>query len=232
VLTARQSAFVREYPIDMVGTAAAVRAGYSARSAKVTASRLLAHPEVKVALSEAMAKHAAAADVKATDVVARLRCIAMSDPGGMWSGSDVLKAIEMLGRWLKMFSDKVEVTGGLSFEQLVLRADMHYREAKEAGRPLMAAVSVAADGQPIYVTDPYEGRQQPATAATAEVAPTPPTDAPTTPAPAAVAPEPALASTPKPGDVWHRSRLPWEGPKPRFAETSFNPFRKPDPADA
>ena len=38
---AKQSRFVREYAVDCNGAAAAVRAGYSPRSAKVTASRLL-----------------------------------------------------------------------------------------------------------------------------------------------------------------------------------------------
>ena len=37
----KQSRFVREYAVDCNGAAAAVRAGYSPRSAKVTASRLL-----------------------------------------------------------------------------------------------------------------------------------------------------------------------------------------------
>ena len=37
----KQSRFVREYAVDCNGAAAAVRAGYAPRSAKVTASRLL-----------------------------------------------------------------------------------------------------------------------------------------------------------------------------------------------
>jgi len=39
--SAKQARFVREYAVDCNGAAAAVRAGYSPRSAKVTASRLL-----------------------------------------------------------------------------------------------------------------------------------------------------------------------------------------------
>ena len=48
----KQSRFVREYAVDCNGTAAAVRAGYSPRSAKVTASRLLTKANVQQALRQ------------------------------------------------------------------------------------------------------------------------------------------------------------------------------------
>jgi phage terminase small subunit len=44
VLTPKEARFVAEYPIDLNGAAAAVRAGYAPKSAKVTASRLLKKP--------------------------------------------------------------------------------------------------------------------------------------------------------------------------------------------
>lgn len=50
-LTVRQARFVDEFLIDCNGAAAAVRAGYAARSAKVAASRLLTFDNpVKVAI--------------------------------------------------------------------------------------------------------------------------------------------------------------------------------------
>ena len=45
--SAKQARFVREYAVDCNGAAAAVRAGYSPRSAKVTASRLLTKANVQ-----------------------------------------------------------------------------------------------------------------------------------------------------------------------------------------
>ena len=48
----KQSRFVREYAVDCNGAAAAVRAGYSPRSAKVTASRLLTKANVQRALQQ------------------------------------------------------------------------------------------------------------------------------------------------------------------------------------
>ena len=46
-LSDKQKAFVDEYLIDLNATAAAIRAGYSRRSAEVTANRLLRNAKVK-----------------------------------------------------------------------------------------------------------------------------------------------------------------------------------------
>ena len=52
-LTDKQQAFVNEYLIDMNGTQAAIRAGYSPRTANEQASRLLANVNVKAAVEAA-----------------------------------------------------------------------------------------------------------------------------------------------------------------------------------
>ena len=52
-LSAKQSRFVEEYLIDLNGTQAAIRAGYSPKTAEVTASRLLRNVKVQVAIADA-----------------------------------------------------------------------------------------------------------------------------------------------------------------------------------
>jgi len=51
-LAVRQARFVDEFLIDGNGTAAAIRAGYSKRSAKMQASRLMTNDDVLIALNE------------------------------------------------------------------------------------------------------------------------------------------------------------------------------------
>lgn len=51
-LTAKQKRFVREWLVDMNGTRAAVRAGYSEKSAANTASRLMKDPDVQAYRNE------------------------------------------------------------------------------------------------------------------------------------------------------------------------------------
>jgi phage terminase small subunit len=49
-LTPKQAKFVAEYLVDGNGSAAAVRAGYGAIGAKVTACRLLTNPNLRARL--------------------------------------------------------------------------------------------------------------------------------------------------------------------------------------
>ncbi len=55
-LTARQRRFVEEYLIDLNGTQAAIRAGYSPRSAKQQADSNMEKENVKAAIDKAMAE--------------------------------------------------------------------------------------------------------------------------------------------------------------------------------
>ena len=55
-LSARQQRFVDEYLFDLIGTQAAIRAGYSPTTAQEQASRLLSNVMVSAAISKAMAE--------------------------------------------------------------------------------------------------------------------------------------------------------------------------------
>lgn len=55
-LTEKQQRFVEEYLIDLNATQAAIRAGYSAKTADQQGSRMLANVKVQQAISVAMAE--------------------------------------------------------------------------------------------------------------------------------------------------------------------------------
>ncbi len=67
-LTVRQQRFVTDYLIDLNGKQAAVRAGYSERSASTMASRLLRRPAVAHAIAAGVEARAARAQVTADRV--------------------------------------------------------------------------------------------------------------------------------------------------------------------
>lgn len=118
-LSAKQAAFVREYLVDKNGTAAAIRAGYSARAAHQIASENLTKPTVKEAIQRAMDERAERVQVKADDVLRGIKEIADDKEAPEQAR---LKAFELLGKHLKLFTDKVEHSGALTLEQLVLSA--------------------------------------------------------------------------------------------------------------
>lgn len=74
-LTVRQQVFVQEYLIDLNGTQAAIRAGYSPRSADVEASRLLANAKVAEAVARAKAERSARIGLTADRVLEELAAI-------------------------------------------------------------------------------------------------------------------------------------------------------------
>lgn len=77
---ARLELFIREYLVDFNGRRAAIAAGYSADSARQTASELLATPDVQAQLQEAIAQRAQVSGITAAAVLDRLHAIATADP--------------------------------------------------------------------------------------------------------------------------------------------------------
>lgn len=68
----RQAAFVREYLRDFNGTAAAIRAGYSPRTARAQASRLLTYVDVQGGIQEAVAAASCAGIMEYAEACERL----------------------------------------------------------------------------------------------------------------------------------------------------------------
>ncbi|MBA9088732.1 phage terminase small subunit, partial [Fontibacillus solani] len=79
-LTAKQQLFVKEYLVDLNATQAAIRAGYSAKTAEQQASRLLSNVKVQDAIQKAMSKRSEKVEIKAERVLQRWIDIAFADP--------------------------------------------------------------------------------------------------------------------------------------------------------
>ena len=109
-LTPKQARFVQEYLIDCNGAQAAIRAGYSPRGAKESASRLLTYDNVAGAVSEARTKQAERAELTADEVIKGLRSEANFKGDGT-SHSARVSAWSWLGRRLKLFTNKHEHAG-------------------------------------------------------------------------------------------------------------------------
>lgn len=84
-LTARQKAFVSEYLIDFNGARAAERAGYSPRSARQLASRLLTNVDVLRAVVDAKREAAERAELRIDDVIQAYREIVDVDVADVMS---------------------------------------------------------------------------------------------------------------------------------------------------
>lgn len=78
-LTPKQQAFVREYLADMNATQAAVRAGYSQKTAKEIGYQTLGRPEVADAIAEAMRARSKRTQITADRLVEEMAKLAYAD---------------------------------------------------------------------------------------------------------------------------------------------------------
>jgi len=78
-LTPKRLRFCQEYPLDLNGTQAAIRAGYSAKTAASIAEALLRNIEIQQKIAEIQAERAERVKVDADRVVSELAAIAFCD---------------------------------------------------------------------------------------------------------------------------------------------------------
>lgn len=135
-LTPKQQRFVEEYLTDLNATQAAIRAGYSKRSANVTGARLLTNDSVSHAIAEAQAKRSARVEIDQDWVLRNLqavfeRCMeaepvmtfdreerrmvqAVDGQGrSVWQfdSTGANRALELIGKHLGMFTDRLRLSG-------------------------------------------------------------------------------------------------------------------------
>jgi phage terminase small subunit len=93
MLNAKQLRFVEEYLIDLNGTQAAIRAGYSAKTAEVQAARLLSYAKVSEAVRERQAARSERTTINADWVLVRLAEEAVADMADLYNEDGKLKAV-------------------------------------------------------------------------------------------------------------------------------------------
>lgn len=138
-LTKKQEMFVEEYIIDLNATQAAIRAGYSKKTARQTGTENLSKPSIREAIDERLAEKKERLIMKQDEILERLTQqgrrestdyqVAIVEemlfdendkPMGVikkakvvetpTQNKDVIKALETLGKYYVMWTDKQEVT--------------------------------------------------------------------------------------------------------------------------
>jgi phage terminase small subunit len=107
-MTAKQEAFAIEYLKDKNATQAAIRAGYSKKTAYSIGCEMLRKPEIQEIIRAEQEKAAAKATLTIEDIAKNLKEIASNICA---KDSDRIRAYELLGKYLGMFTEKVEMKG-------------------------------------------------------------------------------------------------------------------------
>lgn len=129
-LSPKQERFAREYLLDLNATQAAIRAGYSTKTAYSMGQRLLKNVEVQKAVQSAMDERSKRTEVNADYVLTNLleiveRCMQRApvlhkgeqvvdeEGNSVWcfDGKNAIRALELLGKHKGMWVEKQELTG-------------------------------------------------------------------------------------------------------------------------
>ena len=106
---------MQEYLVDLNATRAAVAAGYSEKTADVIGYENLKKPQIAAAIQEEMDTRSRRTEIDQDFVLGELREIAgaeaSDETGSALKYAAKLKALELLGKHLGMFTDRVEHAG-------------------------------------------------------------------------------------------------------------------------
>lgn len=120
-LTEKQDMFVKEYLIDLNATQAAIRSGYSEKTAQEQSSRLLSNVMIAEAVAKAQQERSERTEITQDDVVRGLLKEAQFTGTGATHGARV-SAWSQLGKHLGMFTDRVDHTlndGRIPFPDMI-----------------------------------------------------------------------------------------------------------------
>jgi phage terminase small subunit len=127
-LTPKQERFVGEYLIDLNATQAAIRAGYSAKTAEQQGYQLLQIPSVSELIAKGAQKRAEKAEITAQDVLRGLHVEATRTGEGSSHGARV-SAWGLLGKYHNLFTDRIDAN---------VNVNVDATDAKEALESLIA----------------------------------------------------------------------------------------------
>jgi len=124
-LTARQQRFVSEYLIDLNATQAAIRAGYSAKTARAIGAENLTKPDIAAAVTAGRERLAARLEMTAEDVLRHASLIARSDLRRLFDEHGNLLDIDQL---------PAEVAAAIALVEVVERRVDHTQKAERTRR--------------------------------------------------------------------------------------------------
>lgn len=128
-LSEKHELFAREFLVDLNATQAAIRAGYSEKTAKQQGSRLLTKADIRAYIDEKQQTRAENLELSAEWVLEKLSAVAYramrSEPVLKWDpeqramvesgeyefdSTGANRALELIGKHLGMFKEKIEIT--------------------------------------------------------------------------------------------------------------------------
>ncbi len=130
-LPGKRARFVEEYLVDFNGTQAAIRAGYSVRTAYSQASRLLNDVKVRAELDRRRRDLIERKELSQDRVLEEVRRLAFHPiQPGIHSASQKIRALELLGRYLCMWNGRGGHQNEMTHVQEIILVDRQSKHVK------------------------------------------------------------------------------------------------------
>lgn len=155
-LTPKQQRFVDEYLIDLNATQAAIRAGYSAKTARQIGEENLSKPDIMREIQAALKERQERTELSAVEVINDLRelrdmCMGRrpvkvsvkskdDDGNTVYDEQEITqfdpqganKSLELLGKHLSLFTEKMEVNVGVQEDVLDALAQLEHQSRQQS----------------------------------------------------------------------------------------------------
>ena len=130
MLRPKQTRFVAEYLVDLNATQAAIRAGYSPKTARAIGCENLTKPDIAAAIAKAQAQLSEHTEVTIASIVAELARLGFADAG---PPTPAVKhgALVSLGRHLGMFVDRHVIEGSIEHRVALMTREERLARAEE-----------------------------------------------------------------------------------------------------
>ena len=122
-ITSKQKCFVEQYLVDLNGTQAAIRAGYSPRTARIHAAKLLTKPNIQGTIQKAQQERSKRTELTQDWVLLNLKAVVErcmqaepilgreGKPTGEYrfDSAGANRALELLGKHLGLFEERLRI---------------------------------------------------------------------------------------------------------------------------
>lgn len=150
-LEPKQARFVTEYLVDLNATQAAIRAGYSKKSARSQACDLLTKPNISEAVKLGVEKRAAKVEITADYVLSQMLTFASADHADLYNKDGTLKNIHDMPKHARMAIQSLETdTVKIAEGSTVVTQKVKLVDKKDANKILMQYLGLLKDN--IHIT--------------------------------------------------------------------------------
>ena len=119
-MTPRQKRYAQEFSVELNKTKAAENAGYAKKHAAQQGERLYRNVEIRAYIDKLLKERSERTQITADKVLTAIADIAFDEKEKKYN---IIRCLELLGKSLSLFTDKIDISGGTTVKIIKKRFD-------------------------------------------------------------------------------------------------------------